>query len=97
MGRESVTAALLAHMARKGMKRISHTEASRILKSSSSANRALHKLIESGLMEIRPKNIGLKVVTEYVMTEKGVDAARLAPRVEQLKKLKSVSDQQNDE
>ena len=48
-------------------------------------------------MEIRPKNIGLKVVTEYVMTEKGVDAARLALRVEQLKKLKSVSDQQNDE
>lgn len=90
MSRESVTATLLAHIARNGMKRISYAEASRIasriVKSSSSANRALHKLLESGLMEIQPKNIGLKVVTEYVMTGKGLDAAPLALRVEQLKK-----------
>ncbi len=47
---------------------------------------------------IQPKNIGLKVVTEYVMTEKGLDAARLALRIEQLKKLESAAnDQQNHE
>ena len=93
MSRESVAARLLSHIARKRMKSISYTEASRILKSSSSANRALHKLIESGLMEIQPKNIGHKVVTEYVMTEKGLDAARLALRVEQLKKVNSAADE----
>ena len=98
MKRESVTATLLSYIARKGMKTINYTEASRVVKSSSSANRALHKLVESGLMEIQPKNIGLKVVTEYVMTEKGLDAARLALRIEQLKKLESAAnDQQNHE
>lgn len=93
MKRESVTVTLLSYIARKGMKGISYTEASRVVKSSSSANRSLHKLVDSGLMEIRPKNIGIKVVTEYVMTEKGLDAARLALRVEQLKKVQSAADE----
>ncbi len=76
---------LLAYIARKKADVISYTEASRAVKSSSSASRALHQLIEEGLIEPKPKLIGLRYVTEYAITQKGKQVSQLALQLTQLR------------
>ena len=70
--------ALLSYIARKNMKVVSYTEATKACKSSSSASRALHQLIREGLLEPKPKLLGLRYVTEYVVTPRGKQVSELA-------------------
>jgi DNA-binding MarR family transcriptional regulator len=77
--------ALLAYIARKNAKVVSYTEATRACKSSSSASRALHQLIREGLLEPKPKLLGLRYVTQYVVTQKGKQVADLALQLSQLR------------
>ena len=76
---------LLAYIARKNADVVSYTEATRAVKSSSSASRALHQLIEEGLIEPKPKLIGLRYVTEYAITQKGKQVSQLALQLTQLR------------
>lgn len=77
--------ALLAYIARKNAKVVSYTEATKACKSSSSASRALHQLIREGLLEPKPKLLGLRYVTQYVVTQRGRQVAGLALQLTQLR------------
>ena len=86
--------ALLSYIARKNMKVVSYTEATKACKSSSSASRALHQLIREGLLEPKPKLLGLRYVTEYVVTPRGKQVSELAF---QLTRLREASAKMNSE
>jgi DNA-binding PadR family transcriptional regulator len=92
---------LLAYIARKKADVVSYTEATRAVKSSSSASRALHQLIEEGLIEPKPKLIGLRYVTEYAITQKGKQVSQLALQLTQLResaaRMKSQAEETNVE
>jgi hypothetical protein len=77
--------ALLSYIAKKNARVVSYTEATKACKSSSSASRALHQLINEGLLEPKPKLIGLRYVTQYVVTQKGKQVADLALQLTQLR------------
>ena len=77
--------ALLAYIARKNIKVVSYTEATKACKSSSSASRALHQLIREGLIEPKPKLLGLRYVTQYVVTPRGKQVSELALQLTQLR------------
>jgi DNA-binding MarR family transcriptional regulator len=79
--------ALLAYIAKKNAKVVSYTEATKACKSSSSASRALHQLIHEGLLEPKPKLLGLRYVTQYVVTPKGKQVAELALQLTQLREV----------
>ncbi|MHB1867640.1 MAG: hypothetical protein ACYCPP_01690 [Nitrososphaerales archaeon] len=83
--------ALLAYIAKKNAKVVSYTEATKACKSSSSASRALHQLINEGLLEPKPKLLGLRYVTQYVVTPKGKQVAELALQLTQLREVAKVS------
>ena len=83
--------ALLAYIAKKNAKVLSYTEATKACKSSSSASRALHQLIKEGLLEPKPKLLGLRYVTEYVVTPKGKQVAELALQLTQLREVAKAS------
>lgn len=83
--------ALLAYIAKKNAKVISYTEATKACKSSSSASRALHQLIKEGLLEPKPKLLGLRYVTQYVVTAKGKQVAELALQLSQLREVAKVN------
>lgn len=79
--------ALLAYIAKKNAKVLSYTEAAKACKSSSSASRALHQLINEGLLEPKPKLLGLRYVTQYVVTPRGKQVAELALQLSQLREV----------
>lgn len=79
--------ALLAYIARKNIKVVSYTEATKACKSSSSASRALHQLIKEGLIEPKPKLLGLRYVTQYVVTPRGKQVSELALQLSQLREV----------
>jgi DNA-binding IclR family transcriptional regulator len=79
--------ALLAYIAKKNAKVLSYTEAAKACKSSSSASRALHQLINEGLLEPKPKLLGLRYVTQYVVTPRGKQVAELALQISQLREV----------
>ena len=79
--------ALLAYIAKKNVDVLSYTDATRACKSSSSASRALHQLIKEGLLDPQPKMLGLRYVTQYVVTEKGRQVAHLALQLTQLREV----------
>ena len=83
--------ALLTYIAKKNAKVVSYTEATKACKSSSSASRALHLLISEGLIEPKPKLLGLRYVTQYVVTQKGKQVAVLALQLTQLREVAKVS------
>jgi DNA-binding MarR family transcriptional regulator len=83
--------ALLAYIAKKNAKVVSYTEATKACKSSSSASRALHQLISEGLIEPKPKLLGLRYVTQYVVTPKGKQVAELALQLTQLREVAKAS------
>src|SRR5579872_3458821 len=85
MRRPVTDIALLAYIAKKNAKVVSYTEATKACKSSSSASRALHQLIGEGLLEPKPKLLGLRYVTQYVVTPKGKQVADLALQLTQLR------------
>ena len=85
MRRPVTDIALLAYIAKKNAKVVSYTEATKACKSSSSASRALHQLIGEGLLEPKPKLLGLRYVTQYVVTQKGKQVADLALQLTQLR------------
>ena len=82
--------ALLAYIAKKNAKVVSYSEATKACKSSSSASRALHQLINEGLLEPKPKLLGLRYVTQYVVTPKGKQVAELALQLTQLREVAKV-------
>jgi DNA-binding PadR family transcriptional regulator len=77
--------ALLAYIAKKNADSLSYTEATKACKSSSSASRALHQLIEEGLIEPKPKLVGLRYVTSYAITQRGKQVSQLALQLSQLR------------
>lgn len=79
--------ALLSYIARKKADVISYTEAVKACRSSSSASRALHQLIGEGLIEPKPKLLGLRYVTQYVITQKGKQASNLALQLVELREI----------
>lgn len=79
--------ALLAYIAKKNAKVVSYNEATKACKSSSSASRALHQLINEGLLEPKPKLMGLRYVTQYVVTPKGKQVSELALQLTQLREV----------
>ncbi|MHB8568108.1 MAG: hypothetical protein ACYC7D_15150 [Nitrososphaerales archaeon] len=79
--------ALLAYIAKKKASVISYTEATKACKSSSSASRALHQLITEGILETKPKLLGLRYVTQYVVTPRGKQVAELALQLTQLREV----------
>ncbi|MGA2874052.1 MAG: hypothetical protein ABSE82_00820 [Nitrososphaerales archaeon] len=83
--------ALLTYIAKKNAKVVSYTEATKACKSSSSASRALHLLIGEGLIEPKPKLLGLRYVTQYVVTPKGKQVAELALQLTQLREVAKAS------
>jgi hypothetical protein len=85
MRRPVTDIALLAYIAKKNAKVVSYTEATKACKSSSSASRALHQLIGEGILEPKPKLLGLRYVTQYVVTQKGKQVADLALQLTQLR------------
>src|SRR5579864_6522321 len=85
MRRTVTDIALLAYIAKKNAKVVSYTEATKACKSSSSASRALHQLIGEGILEPKPKLLGLRYVTQYVVTQKGKQVADLALQLSQLR------------
>jgi hypothetical protein len=89
MRRPVTDIALLAYIAKKGAKSVSYTEATKACKSSSSASRALHLLIGEGILEPKPKLLGLRYVTQYVVTPKGIQVAELALQLTQLREAAS--------
>lgn len=92
--------ALLAYVARRNVNVISYTEATKAVKSSSSASRALHQLIEEGLIEPKPKLIGLRYVTQYAITPRGKQVSQLALQLTQLResaaKIKREPEERNE-
>src|SRR5579872_3299859 len=89
MRRPVTDIALLAYIAKKGAKSVSYTEATKACKSSSSASRALHQLIGEGILEPKPKLLGLRYVTQYVVTQKGKQIAELALQLTELREAAS--------
>jgi hypothetical protein len=89
MRRPVTDIALLAYIAKKNAKAVSYTEATKACKSSSSASRALHLLIGEGILEPKPKLLGLRYVTQYVVTPKGKQVAELALQLTQLRETAS--------
>ncbi len=85
MRRPVTDIALLSYIAKKNAKVVSYTEATKACKSSSSASRALHQLIGEGILEPKPKLLGLRYVTQYVVTQKGEQVADLALQLTQLR------------
>lgn len=79
--------ALLAYIAKKKASVISYTEATKACKSSSSASRALHQLIEEGILKPEPKLLGLRYVTQYMVTQRGKQVAELALQLTQLREV----------
>ena len=79
--------ALLAYIAKKNAKVVSYSDATKACKSSSSASRALHQLIKEGLLDPKPKLLGLRYVTQYVVTPKGKQVAELALQLTQLREV----------
>lgn len=91
MRRPVTDVALLAYIAKKNAKVVSYTEATKACKSSSSASRALHQLISEGLIEPKPKLLGLRYVTQYVVTPRGKQVAELALQLTQLREVAKAS------
>lgn len=89
MRRPVTDIALLAYIARKDAKVVSYTEATKACKSSSSASRALHQLIGEGILEPKPKLLGLRYVTQYSVTQKGKKIAELALQLTELRQAAS--------
>lgn len=89
--------ALLAYIAKKNAKVVSYTEATKACKSSSSASRALHQLISEGLLEPKPKLLGLRYVTQYVVTPRGKQVAELALQLTQLREVARASTEEVSE
>jgi len=89
MRRPVTDIALLSYIAKKNAKVVSYTEATKACKSSSSASRALHQLIGEGILEPKPKLLGLRYVTQYVVTQKGKQVADLALQLSQLREAAS--------
>jgi hypothetical protein len=85
--RQVTDVALLAYIARKKADVVSYTEAVKACKSSSSASRALHQLIHEGLIEPKPKLLGLRYVTQYVITQRGKQASALALQLSELREI----------
>jgi hypothetical protein len=89
MRRPVTDVALLAYIAKKNAKVVSYTEATKACKSSSSASRALHQLIGEGILEPKPKLLGLRYVTQYVVTQRGKQVAELALQLTELRETAS--------
>ena len=89
MRRPVTDIALLSYIAKKKADVISYTEATKACKSSSSASRALHQLIQEGLIEPKPKLLGLRYVTQYAITQRGKQAAQLSLQLTQLRDIAS--------
>ena len=89
MRRPVTDIALLAYIAKKNADVVSYTEATRACKSSSSASRALHQLIEEGLIEPKPKLLGLRYVTQYAVTPRGKQVSQLALQITDLREMAS--------
>jgi len=89
MRRPITDIALLAYIAKRNAKVLSYTEATKACKSSSSASRALHLLIDDGILELQPKLVGQRYVTQYVVTKKGEQVARLALQLTELREAAS--------
>ncbi len=89
MRRPITDIALLAYIARKNADVVSYTEATRACKSSSSASRALHQLIDEGLIEPKPKLLGLRYVTQYAVTPRGKQVSKLALQITELRETAS--------
>ena len=89
MRRPVTDIALLAYIAKKNAKVLSYTEATKACKSSSSASRALYQLIGEGILEPKPKLLGLRYVTQYVVTQKGKQVADLALQLTELREAAS--------
>jgi hypothetical protein len=89
MRRPVTDIALLAYIAKKNAKVVSYTEATKACKSSSSASRALHQLIGEGILEPKPKLLGLRYVTQYMVTPKGKQVADLALQLTELREAAS--------
>jgi DNA-binding PadR family transcriptional regulator len=89
MRRPVTDIALLAYIAKKNADVVSYTEATRACKSSSSASRALHQLIEEGLIEPKPKLLGLRYVTQYAITPRGKQVSQLALQITELREMAS--------
>jgi DNA-binding IclR family transcriptional regulator len=89
MRRPVTDIALLAYIARKNADVVSYTEATRACKSSSSASRALHQLIDEGLIEPKPKLLGLRYVTQYAVTARGKQVSQLALQLTELRETAS--------
>ena len=89
--------ALLAYIARKNIKVVSYTEATKACKSSSSASRALHQLIREGLIEPKPKLLGLRYVTQYVVTPRGKQVSELALQLTQLREASAKMNEASEE
>jgi DNA-binding MarR family transcriptional regulator len=87
MRRPVTDVALLAYIAKKNASVISYTEATKACRSSSSASRALRLLIMEGLIEPKPKLLGLRYVTQYFITPKGKQAASLALQLSELREV----------
>lgn len=85
MRRPVTDIALLSYIAKKNADVLSYTEATKACKSSSSASRALHQLIREGLIEPKPKLLGLRYVTQYAVTEKGAQVSKLALQLTELR------------
>ena len=89
--------ALLAYIAKKNAKVLSYSEATKACKSSSSASRALHQLINEGLLEPKPKLLGLRYVTQYMVTPRGKQAAELALQLSQLREVAKQASEEIEE
>lgn len=89
--------ALLAYIAKKNVDVLSYTDATRACKSSSSASRALHQLIKEGLLDPQPKLLGLRYVTQYVVTERGRQVAQLALQLTQLREVAAKATKEGDQ
>ena len=89
MRRPVTDIALLAYIAKKNASVVSYTEATKACKSSSSASRALHQLIREGLLEPKPKLLGLRYVTQYHVTPRGKQVAGLALQLTELREVAS--------
>lgn len=91
MRRPVTDVALLAYIAKKNASVVSYTEATKACKSSSSASRALHQLIGEGILEPKPKLLGLRYVTQYMVTPRGKQVAQLALQLTELREAASKS------
>ncbi len=94
MRRPVTDIALLAYIAKKNAKVLSYTEATKACKSSSSASRALHQLIGEGVLEPKPKLLGLRYVTQYMVTQKGKQVAQLALQLTELREVAKTNSSQ---